>query len=241
MDIMKTQAFSCLRHSYGVDSIDNMADYKTRIILIRHGESEWNISHLYTGQSDVALSGLGRAQAQCVAAYLADKGVTAIYSSPLLRARETAAPLAALTHLPIRIEPGLIEINHGLWQGLTVAQVREKFPGQYERWRAQPHRVTMPQGESLTNVAARAAPALQRICQAERRGTIAVFSHDATLRVVISLAQGEPLERFWDWNMENASLNWIEAPVNGETFRLLRLNETEHLVGLRADPALQAL
>lgn len=220
---------------------ENVASVTTQVFLIRHGESEWNNDHLYTGQSDVALSELGRAQAQRVAERLASAGITAIYSSPLQRAQDTARPLSALTRLPVRIEPGLTEINHGLWQGLTVEQVREKFSGQYERWRAQPHLVVMPEGESLSDVAARAAPVLLRIHRAERGGKIAVCSHDATLRVLVSVAQGLSLDRFWDWDMENASLNLIEARGDAEIFQLVCLNDTAHLAGVRTDASKQAL
>ena len=215
----------------------------TRVFLIRHGESEWNQSHRYTGQRDLPLSNLGREQASRLAERLKDEGLTAIYSSPLRRAYDTAAAIGRLAHLPVIAESGLKEINHGLWEGLTTRQVGEKFPSEYCRWRTQPHTVVMPQGESLADVAERAETVLHRILAEQPGGTVAISSHDAVLRVLLLTALALPLDHFWTWDFENASVSVIEArhDVDAPSFHLTRLNDTVHLSGVHSKYALQAL
>jgi alpha-ribazole phosphatase len=215
----------------------------TEVILIRHGESEWNQSHRYTGQKDVALSELGREQAFRLAERLKDDGITAIYASPLRRARDTAEAIGTLARVPIKLEPGLAEIHHGEWEGLTAHQVSEKFPAEYARWRTQPNAVVMPAGESLDDVRKRATAVWDRALLEQSGGKIVICSHDAVLRVLLLAALGLTLDHFWKWSFENASLSVIEArgDEGAETFHLVRLNDTGHLAGIQSAYALQAL
>lgn len=222
---------------------ESAAVVTTRIFLIRHGESEWNQSHRYTGQRDVPLSELGKEQANRLAERLKDEGLSAIYASPLRRAYDTARAIGSAARLPVILETGLVEINHGLWEGLTTRQVSERFPVEYCQWRTQPHTVVMPQGESLADVAKRAETVLHRILVEQRGGKVAISSHDAVLRVLLLAALGLGLEHFWKWDFENASLSVIEARGDGDTpsFHLARLNDTAHLSGVYSEYALQAL
>ena len=215
----------------------------TEVILIRHGESEWNQSHRYTGQQDVPLSDLGREQAFRLAERLKDDGITAIYASPLRRARDTAEAISKLARVPITLEPGLAEINHGAWEGLTAHQVSEKFPSEYARWRTQPHAVVMPAGESLDDVRKRAAAVWDRALVEKRGGKIVICSHDAVLRVLLLAALGLTLDHFWKWSFENASLSVLQVRGDAgvETGHLVRLNDTAHLSGVYSEYALQAL
>ncbi len=214
----------------------------TQIYLIRHGESEWNRLSRYTGQRDVSLSDLGKEQAQRVAERLKDARLSTIYASPLRRARDTARVIGRLTQAPVILEAGLREIHHGLWEGLTPEQVSERFPEEYALWRTRPHRVKMPHGESLAEVASRAEAVWRRVAVEQSGGNIAICSHDAVLRVILLAALGLTLERFWKWDFENASISVIQARDRGSAdFRLVRLNDTSHLAGIFSDYALQAL
>jgi alpha-ribazole phosphatase len=215
----------------------------TEVFLIRHGESEWNQSHRYTGQQDVALSELGREQAFRLAKRLKDDGITAIYSSPLRRARDTAEAISRLARVPITLEPGLAEIHHGEWEGLTAHQVSERFPSEYVRWRTQPHAVLMPAGESLDDVGKRAMVVWGRVLLKPRGGKIVICSHDAVLRVLLLAALGLTLDHFWKWSFENASLSVIQVrgDLSAQTCHLMRLNDTAHLAGVYSEYALQAL
>lgn len=215
----------------------------TQLFLVRHGESEWNQLSRYAGQRDVPLSALGKQQALRLAGHLDAEVITAIYSGPLQRARDTAAAIGERKHLPVVLEPRLVEINHGLWEGLTMLQVGPRFPIEYVRWRTQPHRAKMPQGESLADVARRAKQVLADILAKHPEGKIILCSHDALLRVLLLTSLGLTLEHFWKWRFANASLSVLEAYPDGDSvaFCLTRLNETIHLKGVHSQDALQAL
>ena len=210
-----------------------------RIFLVRHGESAWNVTHRYTGQEDPPLSELGRLQAQRLAERLRAEPVEAIYSSAARRAVETAQPIAKLKSLPVVLEPAFLEIHHGLWQGLTVAEVAERFPNEVAMWRDQPQNVQMPNGESLDDVRRRAIPAFRRILGKHPNQSIAIFSHDAVQRVILLNSLGCSFARFWEWRIENASVTILEQ--QGEEFRLASLNDVAHLEGVAADYESQAL
>ncbi len=206
--------------------------------MIRHGESEWNAAHRYTGHQDVALSPLGSQQAQCVAERLVDEPVTAIYSSPLRRAHHTALALAERKRLPVLLDDRLKEICHGAWEGLTASQVSAQFADDYARWRAQPDQAVMPQGESLRDLHAR-VETWRRMLAEPRDGALAICSHDAVLRVLTLSMLGLGLEHFWKFSFENASITTMEA-CDG-VCSLTALNDTAHLNGARSEAGMQAL
>ncbi len=215
----------------------------TELLLVRHGESEWNRLGRYAGQRDVPLSDRGKQQAQRLAERLASEPLAAIYTSPLQRARDTASAIAERQCVPITLEHRLAEIHHGLWEGLTAAQVGTQFPVEYALWRTQPHRAVMPQGESLVDVAQRAGQALTEVLRRYPSGKIVLCSHDAVLRVVLLAALGLTLEHFWKWHFANASLTVLTADENGGALacRLAGLNATAHLEGVHSEMSLQAL
>ncbi|MGB8644585.1 MAG: alpha-ribazole phosphatase [Anaerolineae bacterium] len=213
----------------------------TCLYLIRHGESEWNHCGKYTGRQDISLSALGRQQAEQIAHRLSGERIAAIYSSPLKRAQETAAPLARAHGLPVQLEPGLAEIHHGDWEGLTTSEVVERFPDEYAQWQTEPHRVQMPAGESLDDVTRRSWAAFERIVAEQSGQTVVLSSHDAVIRVLLLQALGLPLAHFWKWRLENASLSMIESQAGPHLFRLALLNDTMHLRNLRAALEKQAL
>ncbi len=220
---------------------EGAAPVTLKIFLIRHGESEWNRAHRYTGQRDAPLSELGREQARRLARRLVSEPLGAIYASPLRRAFETAHAIAESKSLPVTIDADLAEIHHGLWEGLTAREVEEKFPSEYGRWRAAPHTVVMPEGESLAEVARRAGASFERILTTSHGAPVAICSHDAVLRVLVLSALGLPLENFWAWRFENASLTVLESIFDQSQFRLTVMNETDHLENLVSSCDSQAL
>ncbi len=212
----------------------------THIYLIRHGESEWNHSGRYTGQQDIALSPLGRKQAEQVAQRLSGEPLAVVYTSPLRRARDTGEAVARVSHTPIRVDQDLAEINHGAWEGLTAAEVAARYPDEYEQWQHAPEQVQMPGGESLNDVARRCCDVFERLIQEHQDAAIAVCSHDAVIRVLLLSALDLPLAHFWKWRFENASISMLESHV-AHRFRLALLNDTTHLAGARARYEGQAL
>jgi phosphoserine phosphatase len=211
-----------------------------KIYLIRHGESEWNRTSRFTGRQDVRLSALGQEQARRVARRLEKVSLTAIYTSPLQRARETANAIGKLKRLPVQLCDGLAEIHHGLWEGLTVEQVTEQFPKELENWRRTPHAVKMPAGESIGQAAERAGAALNELVRAHDQGALVICSHEVILQVIVLQALDLPLEHYGKWCFENAALSLLEREARG-SFRLAFLNDTSHLEGVRSDHARQAL
>lgn len=181
-----------------------------KLYLVRHGESAWNIKHLYTGRQDVPLSELGELQAQRVAAKFAACELTALYTSPLKRAYDTAKPLALQKQLPAHADARLAEIHHGAWEGNPAAVIREQYAAEYLAWRTQPHRVKMPDGESLAEVSLRAQAFLHDVMARYADGNILIVTHDAVLRVIVLYALRMGLEYFWRWRFDNASVSVLE-------------------------------
>src|SRR5690349_21420110 len=120
-----------------------------RMIVVRHGESEWNRIHRYQGQADVALSDLGQRQAEALAQRLRNEPLDAIYTSPLQRAARTAEAIARFhPSVPFCTESALLEINHGAWEGKYFHEINAEFGEGLREWRAHPTRSQMPGGES---------------------------------------------------------------------------------------------
>jgi len=181
-----------------------------KLYLVRHGESAWNVKHLYTGRQDVPLSELGELQAQRVAAKFVACELTALYTSPLKRAYDTAKPLALQKQLPAHADARLAEIHHGAWEGNPAAVIREQYAAEYLAWRTQPHRVKMPDGESLAEVSLRAQAFLHDVMARYADGNILIVTHDAVLRVIVLYALRMGLEYFWRWRFDNASVSVLE-------------------------------
>ncbi|MDQ1655803.1 MAG: glucosyl-3-phosphoglycerate phosphatase, partial [Cryptosporangiaceae bacterium] len=151
-----------------------------RLLLWRHGRTEWNAAGRMQGQSDVALDDTGRAQAREAAPLLAAEQPDAIVSSDLVRAHDTALVLAALTGLPVRTDPRLRESNFGPWQGLTSEEIAERFPEPHALWR-QGKAFTVPGAETPDEVAARMLAGIEDALDATD-GTLVVVSHGAAAR-----------------------------------------------------------
>ncbi len=128
----------------------------TEIILARHGETEWNVGEIFRGRIDIELNETGIKQAELLAEYLSDVEIDAIYSSPLKRALRTAEVIASHHKLEVEIAPGIIDLDFGQWQGLSLQEVTDKYSGLYAEWLSRPDRVKMPAGESLNDVRERA-------------------------------------------------------------------------------------
>ncbi|GAW31649.1 histidine phosphatase family protein [Carboxydocella sp. JDF658] len=213
----------------------------TRIILARHGETNWNREGRYQGQLDTELSPLGWQQAERLAEALAKLPITAVYSSPLSRAYETARKAAEKHQLPVEIVEGLTEIHHGCWQGLYAHEVKEQYGVELEIWQSAPHQITMPGGgECLKQVQDRAVAALEMIAKRHPGETVLVLSHDATIRAFFCYALGMDLANFWLFRQDNTCINVVEYLPDGR-WRLSKLNDTCHLGSLIWDVDQKAL
>lgn len=206
----------------------------THLLLIRHGETEWNAAGRIQGHSNSALSPLGRRQAEAVAARLSQTPIGAIYSSDLSRALDTAAPLAAPHDLTVRPVPGLREKGYGDWEGMTEAEVIATSPDGWHRYHVRREiNYPIPGGETWEDVRTRIVAVLHKIL-ADHRGpdeTVALVGHGASLRPAVLDALDAPLETLLRLRLDNASLTRLEyQPERGG--RVIFLNDTSHLAGL---------
>ncbi len=197
------------------------------VALIRHAESTWNREGRIQGKQDPPLSPHGRRQAEALAQRLAQEPLAAVYSSPQQRAFETAEILAAPHNLPVAVEPGLAEIDHGAWEGLTEAEIRQRFADSYYLWQTRPSRVRMPGGEHVSAVEARVHRAWHQILALHDEGLIAVVSHEVPIKAIIADVLGLKLDMMGRFVVHNAALNLIEISDHGP--RVVCLNDRCHL------------
>ncbi|MET7835282.1 bifunctional RNase H/acid phosphatase [Micromonospora sediminicola] len=205
----------------------------TRLILVRHGETERTVQKRYSGRGDVPLTERGRAQARATAARVAElaPSVAAVVSSPLSRCVATAEAVAArVGEPPVRTDDDLIECDFGIWEGRTFAEVRQGWPGELDAWLAST-RVAPPQGESFTEVAERTGRAVNRLRSAYPGETVVVVSHVSPIKLVLrdALAAGDAfLHRLY---LDTAGVSVLDLyPDGGVAVRLV--NDTAHLRNL---------
>jgi 2,3-bisphosphoglycerate-dependent phosphoglycerate mutase len=171
----------------------------TELILIRHGETDWNREGRWQGQADVPLNSAGLAQAARMASEVPlQYRLDAIYSSDLSRARLTAEALAAAAGLPVIIDPRWREIHQGEWQGMKVSQINERYGQEFQHRQSDPWAVAPPGGETAAQVRERVVAALSDVTARYPGGCVAVVSHGFVLAVARVLCCQLPLETVWE-------------------------------------------
>jgi broad specificity phosphatase PhoE len=207
----------------------------TRLYLIRHGATVLSAEDRFAGATNVALSDEGRRQARALAERLKELPLTAIYTSPMDRTLETASILAGPHHLPTRSRDGLREISHGHWEGMTRPEVLAAFPDEVAAWDEDPYTFAPAGGESGLAVTARALPQFMEIYAAHRGEQVAIVSHKATIRLVISSMLGFDPRRYRD-NLDQSPCALNIVDVRGPTcFRLTLFNDTSHYTAETGD------
>ncbi len=202
----------------------------TRVLLIRHGATVLSAEDRFAGSTDVDLSDEGRRQARMLAERLADEAIRAVYASPMKRTRETAAIVATPHGLEPGIEDGLREIDHGRWEGLTRKEVEGRHADEYAAWEEDPFTFAPEGGENGLSVMARALPALREIVKRHPDESVAIVSHKATIRLVLSSLLGFDPRGYRDrLDQAPACLNVVDFrdPVRA---RLMLYNDTSHYV-----------
>lgn len=199
------------------------------LMLVRHGESEWNAQRRYQGQSDVPLSALGRRQAELVAERLAGQKIDAVYASDLQRAWETAGPIAEKNGLQVVSEPRLRELKFGVLEGLTFEEAEAQYPEMIAAWLEDFNRP--PEGaETIDVFNARCASLLEELKQNHDEQVVLLVAHGGSLSEILREVLGLSREKRWYLEMENTSLSEV---LIAETFvSLKRLNDTCHLAAL---------
>lgn len=204
-----------------------------RILLVRHGETDWNRQTRFQGQIDVPLNENGRQQSQKAAEFLKDVPLDFAFSSPMLRPKETAEIMLEY-HPNVQLEllDGLREISHGLWEGKLEAEIEQTYPGELHRWRTVPDAVKMPEGENLQQVWERSVAAWQSILAAVEQGTGLVVAHDATNKALLCQILGLDAAHFWNFRQGNGAVSVIDYPQGATGAPVLQaMNITSHLGG----------
>jgi broad specificity phosphatase PhoE len=203
-----------------------------RVYLIRHGEVAWNRENAYVGQTDVPLTDVGRAQAERLADHLSTKGISHIYSSDLMRARDTAEIIASRAGLEtttinaqdngaettgerrfsglVRSVRELREINYGEWEGLTEVEIAQRYPGTLEEWRVDAAHICIPGGETFSELRDRALPIFRKIALSHKDENIAIVGHKSVNRTILCCLLGADINRYRSIAQENACLNTIQ-------------------------------
>ncbi|MFD9562467.1 bifunctional RNase H/acid phosphatase [Streptomyces sp. NPDC059994] len=203
----------------------------TTFVLLRHGETALTPEKRFSGSggSDPELSAAGRRQAEQVAVALAARGtIQAVVSSPLRRCRETAAAVAARLGLDVRVEEGLRETDFGAWEGLTFAEVRERYGADLDAWLASPKAAPTGGGESFATVSRRVSATRDRLLTAYEGRTVLLVTHVTPVKTLVRLALGAPPESLFRMELSAASVSAVAYYGDGNASVRL-LNETSHL------------
>jgi probable phosphoglycerate mutase len=199
-----------------------------RLLLVRHGHVEGIAPERFRGRADIDLTSQGRQAVAQTAERLAGAQIDAIYCSPLKRCRDTANAIAATTHTPMSVLDDFNDLDYGAWQWKTHEEARAEDAELYARWRSAPQEVRFPGGESLSQLSERALRTI-KILKARHAGrTVVTVAHDSVNRVILLDALGLGLERYWRLEQSPCGIN--EIVYEGEATRLVRINDTGHLV-----------
>ena len=199
----------------------------TMLWVFRHGETSWNAEGRVQGQTDVPLSDVGHAQARAVAALLAGRRFGALYSSDLQRVTQTAQPAAASLGLDVRTDPLLRERHYGIFETLTYAEAKVRFPEAYARFRAHDPEFDFEGGEGFRAFFERSVASLGRIAARHAGADVLVFTHGGVLDMAYRHAKGLGLASKRDFEIPNAALNRIE--IRGEAWIVHAWAERSHL------------
>ncbi len=203
-----------------------------RLLLVRHGETDWNRDGKFQGQIDVPLNDNGGVQAAQAAEFLKDVHLDFAVSSSMLRPKETAEII--LQHHPdveLKLYDGLWEISHGLWEGKFESEIEAGFPGLLKQWKELPETVQMPEGENLQQVWERALVSWKEIIRSVS-GTGIVVAHDAINKAILCQLFGLEPQHFWNFKQGNGAVSVIDYPQGPDGLPVLEvMNITSHLSG----------
>jgi len=200
----------------------------TTILLVRHGQTEWNRIERFRGRVDIELNSSGLIQAQKTALRIQRHWQPElIFSSPLKRAMQTAHAIVELTNVQVDPTPDLVDIDYGEWQGLTPEETRLKWPDQLDTWYKHPERVLIPGGENPLEVQFRAVSTIAAAIKTYPNSTIIVVSHTVVNRLILLGILGIGIEHFWQIRQEPCAINIIDVKDND--FSLVTMNDTCHI------------
>ena len=210
-----------------------------KLLLVRHGETQWNHEGRALGRGEQRLTDAGREQASAVARVLSRENIEAIYSSPLKRALETAKTIGSVLGLPVKVSEELVEVDAGELEGLTSEEMRTRYPDFMALWDRDPGNAVMPGGEPMSQVQERVWQLAQCFMRERPEANVVAVSHNFAIQTVICKALGLPLSAFRNLRVNLASISALE--LHQDRGRLILLNDVCHLATTSADDTFAAL
>lgn len=206
----------------------------TRIIAVRHGETAWNVDARIQGQLDIGLNDTGRWQARRVGEALASEAITAVYSSDLGRAHETAQAVAEVAGIPVVADEGLRERSFGIFEGKTFDEIHETWPDHAHNWRKRIPEWQPPEGgESLLELRERVTRTMHELAARHPGEQIVVVAHGGVLDTLYRVATGQEVNSPRTWELPNGAINRLLWTPEG--FTLVGWSDTQHLDHEAAD------
>ncbi len=199
----------------------------TKLIIVRHAETDWNKELKYQGQQDIVLNDTGKEQAVKLSNYLSDSNIDTIYSSNLKRAYSTAKKINKFHNLKIKQEKELREIDFGKWEGMTYSKIKAHYPEILKKWNQNPTLISPPAGEDLKRFKLRIVNVFAEIVEENREKNILVVTHGGAIKAYLTFILGIPLYNYWQFNISSTGISIIN--VYEEKYIIKSLNIIEHL------------
>ncbi len=197
-----------------------------RLYILRHGETQWNREEIFRGTKDIPLNEKGLNQAEMAGIFFKAIGIHCIVSSPLERALETAHAVSRATGIGIEIMDEFTDINFGIWEGLSVEEVKKTYAHEFELWRSSPERLSIDGAETLEIVRQRVSRGFERLRKAGDE-SILIVTHRVICKVIVMYLLNIGNEHFWDMKFDPASITLLETDM--DRFILVFSNNTCHL------------
>jgi broad specificity phosphatase PhoE len=202
------------------------------LVLVRHGETEYNRADVFRGRIDLPLNERGRMQARAAAEHLSATPFQAFCSSPLLRSMETAGEIAAPHQGEVTPLDSFIDVDYGHWSGKSIEEVRSSWPKEFALWASDPERAVFPGGESMQEVRERLEKGLETLAR-DHDGGVLLVGHKLINRVILCIVLGLPTSGIWKVEQSNGAINIISRGERG--WMLQRMNDVSHLEGIESN------
>ena len=204
------------------------------LLIVRHGETDWNAEGRIQGHTDIGLSNAGAEQARLLGTRLASMTIDVAYCSDLKRAAETANLALSEHDVVLHKTPSLREYHKGAFEGMTLSEIKAQFPDDYPRYLEKNLDYAPQGGESARHVGVRISGIFDEIKTRHMKETVLVVGHGGSLRLAMASLLGMPLEGNWSFAFDNCSLTKVDTYQDNSVLSLF--NETSHLDGIAGDP-----
>ena len=201
------------------------------LILVRHGETEYNRADVFRGRVDLPLNERGQAQARAAADYLSARAFESFYCSPLLRAMQTAEAIAEPHGGDLDPNDYFIDVDYGEWSGKNITEIRENWPREFSIWSDNPEMAAFPGGEAVKEVRERLYEGLEMLSRTHE-GTVLLVGHKLINRIMLCIILGLPTSGIWRVEQSNGAINFISRGKGG--WVLCRMNDISHLRGIES-------